>query len=108
MSGYGIDDVPTLALNDAQRENLLSEDNTQAVLMAEAVIQVSENDQAIGPISKLDSHSGAGEYHRAFSVLLFTFKQRTLTPTAVDGKSDLSRRVGQFMLLSSTPQRRRT
>lgn len=78
MSGYGIDDVPTLALNDAQRENLLSEDNTQAVLMAEAVIQVSENDQAIGPISKLDSHSGAGEYHRAFSVLLFNSNNELL------------------------------
>ncbi len=78
MSGYGIDDVPTLALNDAQRENLLSEDNTQAVLMAEAVIQVSENDQTIGPISKLDSHSGAGEYHRAFSVLLFNSNNELL------------------------------
>jgi geranylgeranyl diphosphate synthase type I len=46
--------------------------------MAEAVIQVSENDQVIGPISKLDSHSGAGEYHRAFSVLLFNSNNELL------------------------------
>ena len=78
MTGYGIDDVPTLALNEAQRENLVSENKTQAVLMAEAVIQVSENDQVIGPISKLDSHSGAGEYHRAFSVLLFNSNNELL------------------------------
>ncbi|MDG1539883.1 MAG: isopentenyl-diphosphate delta-isomerase [Candidatus Poseidonia sp.] len=78
MTGYGIDDVPTLALNETQRGNLVSEDDTQAILMAEAVIQVSENDQVIGPISKLDSHSGAGEYHRAFSVLLFNSNNELL------------------------------
>ena len=78
MAGYGIDDVPTLTLNEGQRKNLVSEDQTQAELMAEAVIQVSENDQVIGPISKLDSHSGAGEYHRAFSVLLFNSNNELL------------------------------
>lgn len=78
MAGYGIDDVPTLTLDEGQRKNLISEDQTQAELMAEAVIQVSENDQVIGPISKLDSHSGAGEYHRAFSVLLFNSNNELL------------------------------
>ncbi len=78
MAGYGIDDVPTLTLDEGQRKNLVSEDQTQAELMAEAVIQVSENDQVIGPISKLDSHSGAGEYHRAFSVLLFNSNNELL------------------------------
>jgi geranylgeranyl diphosphate synthase type I len=78
MAGYGIDDVPTLTLDEGQMKNLVSEDQTQAELMAEAVIQVSENDQVIGPISKLDSHSGAGEYHRAFSVLLFNSNNELL------------------------------
>lgn len=78
MTGYGIDDVPTVALNETQRGTLVSENDTQAMLMAEAVIQVSENDQVIGPISKLDSHSGAGEYHRAFSVLLFNSSNELL------------------------------
>ena len=78
MAGYGIDDGPTLTLDEGQRKNLVSEDQTQAELMAEAVIQVSENDQVIGPISKLDSHSGAGEYHRAFSVLLFNSNNELL------------------------------
>ena len=46
--------------------------------MAEAVIQVSENDEVIGPISKFDSHYKVGTYHRAFSVLLFDSSGRLL------------------------------
>ena len=71
MSGYGIDDVPHLDLDRAEQATLNTHDAEQASLMAEAVIQVAENDQVIGPISKLKAHQGTGFFHRAFSVLLF-------------------------------------
>ena len=71
MSGYGIDDVPHLDLNHTEQATLNIHDAEQASLMAEAVIQVAENDQIIGPISKLKAHQGTGYFHRAFSVLLF-------------------------------------
>ena len=57
---------------------LASSDSTQESLMAEAVIQVNENDEVIGPISKLDSHHQDGKYHRAFSVMLFDSSGRLL------------------------------
>ena len=53
-------------------------DSTQESLMAEAVIQVTESDEVIGPISKLDSHHKVGKFHRAFSVLLFDSSGRLL------------------------------
>ena len=56
MSGYGIDDVPHLDLDRAEQATLNTHDAEQASLMAEAVIQVAENDQVIGPISKLKAH----------------------------------------------------
>ena len=71
MSGYGIEDVPRVTLDDAQLKNLDSQEENQKILMAEAVIQVSETDQVVGPVSKLDAHYGAGSLHRAFRVLLF-------------------------------------
>ena len=57
---------------------LAGSDSTQESLMAEAVIQVTENDEVIGPISKLDSHHQDGNYHRAFSVMLFDSSGRLL------------------------------
>ncbi len=59
-------------------EVLVGSDSTQESLMAEAVIQVTENDEVIGPISKLDSHHEDGKYHRAFSVMLFDSSGRLL------------------------------
>ena len=78
MSGYAIDDVPTIQLEDDASEILAGSDSVQESLMAEAVIQVSENDEVIGPISKFDSHYKVGTYHRAFSVLLFDSSGRLL------------------------------
>lgn len=78
MSGYGIEDVPRVTLDDAQLKNLDSQEENQKILMAEAVIQVSEKDQVIGPVSKLDAHYGAGHLHRAFSVLLFNSNNELL------------------------------
>ena len=71
MSGYGIDDVPHVELNPDKMAALKAADQAQASLMAEAVIQVAEDDTVIGPMSKLETHQGSGHFHRAFSVLLF-------------------------------------
>ena len=78
MSGYVIDDVPTAQVRSAASDVLGGGDSIQESLMAEAVIQVSENDEVIGPISKFDSHYKVGTYHRAFSVLLFDSSGRLL------------------------------
>jgi geranylgeranyl diphosphate synthase type I len=78
MSGYGIDDVPTVELAREKVASLNEEDAAQAALMAEAVIAVTENDTVTGPMSKLEAHQGAGHYHRAFSVLLFNTKGEML------------------------------
>ena len=78
MSGYGIEDVPTMQIEADASGVLAGSDSTQESLMAEAVIQVTENDEVIGPISKLDSHHQDGKYHRAFSVMLFDSSGRLL------------------------------
>ena len=78
MSGYGIEDVPTMQIEADASDVLAGSDSTQESLMAEAVIQVTENDEVIGPISKLDSHHQDGKYHRAFSVMLFDSSGRLL------------------------------
>ncbi|MBT4066107.1 MAG: isopentenyl-diphosphate delta-isomerase [Euryarchaeota archaeon] len=78
MSGYVIGDVPTVQVEADASEVLLGSDSIQESLMSEAVIQVTENDEIIGPVSKLDSHHQTGMYHRAFSVLLFDSSGRLL------------------------------
>lgn len=77
MSGYTIEDVPTIQMH-ADIAALQGSDSVQESLMAEAVIQVTEDDEVIGPISKFDSHNQVGSYHRAFSVLLFDSSGRLL------------------------------
>ena len=47
-------------------------------MMAEAVLQVDENDVVVGPVSKADSHYQSGKLHRAFSVLLFNSEGKLL------------------------------
>ncbi len=74
MTGYGIGDVPHLDLAEAEISSLGGADPAQAELMAESVIQVTERDEVIGPLSKLEAHRGSGLFHRAFSVLLFNSK----------------------------------
>ena len=78
MAGYGIEDVPHVELSNDAAALLGNENTEQATLMAEAVIQVSEHDLVIGPVSKLEAHQGAGSFHRAFSVLLFNTKGEML------------------------------
>ena len=56
MSGYGIEDVPTIQMESDASSALDGSDSVQESLMAEAVIQVTENDEVIGPICSLDSH----------------------------------------------------
>jgi len=78
MTGYGIGDVPSVDLGDDQRAALAEANPVQATLMAEAVIRVSEHDEVLGPMSKLESHRGPGSFHRAFSLLLFNSKGEML------------------------------
>ena len=78
MSGYTINDVPTIQVDTNEFGALDGSDSIQESLMSEAVIQVTEADEVIGPISKLDSHHKAGYFHRAFSVLLFDSSGRLL------------------------------
>ena len=78
MAGYGIEDVPHVELSNDAAALLGNENTEQATLMAEAVIQVSEHDLVLGPVSKLEAHQGAGSFHRAFSVLLFNTKGEML------------------------------
>ncbi len=78
MSGYAIEDVPNIKLHADTSVALQDSDSVQESLMSEAVIQVNELDEVIGPISKFDSHNGIGSIHRAFSVLLFDSSGRLL------------------------------
>ena len=73
MSYYASGEVPEADIdpNVTKLMTAQSPDSTQASMMAEAVLQVDENDVIIGPMSKADSHFKAGALHRAFSVLLF-------------------------------------
>jgi len=78
MAGYSIEDVPRVELSDAERSSLVSQDEAQVALMAEAVIQVNERDEVLGSLSKLEAHRGPGAFHRAFSLLLFNSKGEML------------------------------
>lgn len=73
MSNYANGEVPEAEIDDNVSELMAaqSSDSTQASMMAEAVLQVDENDVVVGPISKAHSHYQSGSLHRAFSVLLF-------------------------------------
>ncbi len=73
VSGYGIEDVPSMQIEADASEALAGSDSVQESLMAEAVIQVTENDDVLGPISKFDAHHKEGKFHRAFSVMLFDY-----------------------------------
>ncbi len=80
MSGYQIDDVPSIEISD-EFKGILSDsnaDSAQVELMSEAIIGVDENDNETGQLSKVEAHYGAGYLHRAFSVLLFDSKNRLL------------------------------
>lgn len=78
MAGYGIEDVPHTALSDEEQTQLAGHDEQQAALMAESLIAVDEWDNVLGPISKVEAHRGPGQFHRAFSLLVFDSKQRLL------------------------------
>ncbi len=61
-------------------------DLEQVKLMSEAIISVDENDKQLGKISKVESHNGAGQLHRAFSVLLFDSNNRLLLQKRASNK----------------------
>jgi geranylgeranyl diphosphate synthase type I len=61
-------------------------DLEQVKLMSEAIIEVDESDNEVGKISKVQSHHGAGNLHRAFSVLLFDSNNRLLLQKRASNK----------------------
>jgi hypothetical protein len=88
MSNYASGEVPEAAI-DEQAAGLIassSVDETQANMMAEAVLQVDENDLVVGPISKADSHYGAGSLHRAFIAYFYNNEHMTKSPSQVFGQ----------------------
>jgi geranylgeranyl diphosphate synthase type I len=78
MGGYGIQDVPHTVLSDEERSQLEGHDRHQAALMAESLIAVDEWDNVLGPVSKAEAHRGPGQFHRAFSLLVFDSQHRLL------------------------------
>ena len=59
-------------------ELLSNYDALQATMMEESCIQVDNNDNIIGPISKFIAHREEGVLHRAFSVLIFNSENNLL------------------------------
>jgi len=53
-------------------------DPQQVEMMAERVILVDALDNILGALSKVDSHRGEGQLHRAFSILVFDRDDRLL------------------------------
>lgn len=80
MSNYASGEVPKVDIGTDISDLMAaqSSDSKQASMMAEAVLQVDENDVVVGPISKADSHYQSGALHRAFSVLLFNSEGKLL------------------------------
>ena len=80
MSNYASGDVPKADIETDVADLMASQssDSIQAGMMAEAVLQVDENDVVVGPVSKADSHYQSGKLHRAFSVLLFNSEGKLL------------------------------
>jgi geranylgeranyl diphosphate synthase type I len=80
MSNYASGDVPEANIDTDVADLMASQssDSIQAGMMAEAVLQVDENDVVVGPVSKADSHYQSGKLHRAFSVLLFNSEGKLL------------------------------
>ena len=71
--------LPKIDLGEAAGELIESgHDEDQIEMMSEAVILVDEDDQPLGPESKLNAHTKDGLLHRAFSVLLFDSNGRLL------------------------------
>jgi len=88
MTGYDLSDVPTVELDETE-EDLLQQsgaDIVQSKLMSEAVICVDEMDVVVDSASKIATHHGAGQLHRAFSVLLFNSDGKLLLQRRADDK----------------------
>ena len=88
MAGYEIEDVQSVELSNSEQDLLttIGANADQSKLMAEAIIEVTETDEVVGPMSKITAHRDAGSYHRAFSVLLFDTNKRLLLQRRADDK----------------------
>lgn len=58
----------------------------QLHLMKEKIVQVDEQDNVVGPISKKDAHIHDGVLHRAFSIFVFNLKNELLIQKRASGK----------------------
>ena len=61
-------------------------DADQTSMMSESCILVDNEDNAVGSMSKLESHYMEGRLHRAFSVLLFNSKDELLVQKRASSK----------------------
>jgi geranylgeranyl diphosphate synthase type I len=88
MTGYDLSDVPTVELDETEQDLLQQSgaDIVQSKLMSEAVICVDEMDVVVDSASKIATHHGAGQLHRAFSVLLFNSDGKLLLQRRADDK----------------------
>ncbi|CAI5724779.1 unnamed protein product [Hyaloperonospora brassicae] len=59
-------------------EMAVNADAEQLKLMEEQIVQVDEQDEIVGPISKKDAHIYNGVLHRAFSVFVFNARNELL------------------------------
>ena len=59
-----------------EAEPLAGHDAEQVALMSEECILVDERDTVLGGASKVECHHGAGQLHRAFSLLIFDSRGR--------------------------------
>ena len=80
MTGYQIEDVPSMDIDEEYKKILQdsSADSEQINLMSEAIIAVDELDNELTAVSKVEAHHSSGMLHRAFSVLLFDSDKRLL------------------------------
>ena len=69
-----------------EAEPLAGHDAEQIALMAEECILVDERDAVLGGASKVECHHGAGQLHRAFSLLIFDSRDRLLLQQRSPGK----------------------
>ena len=61
-------------------------DADQTSMMSESCILVDNEDNAVGSMSKLESHYMEGRLHRAFSVLLFNSKDELMVQKRASSK----------------------
>ena len=73
-------------IGEDMKTALDGKDADQTSMMSESCILVDNEDNAVGSMSKLESHYMEGRLHRAFSVLLFNSKDELLVQKRASSK----------------------